>query len=81
MFYSPEAKYPQVFINPRAKYMAEVLRQLACTYTKIVAIVDSDMMNAIEDQWMKIPRELQKLGSLLHVPKTYNAQKDKPQDI
>jgi pheromone shutdown protein TraB len=51
LFFSPEVKYPQVFINPRVKYMTEVLRQLSHSYKRIVAVVDNDLIPAFEEHW------------------------------
>ena len=70
--YSPEVKYPEIFINPRTKYMAEVLRQMSVSYKRIVAVVDSDMLDSLEQSWAHLPRDLVKLNSLLHVPKNVN---------
>lgn len=55
LFFSPEVKYPQVFITPKAKYMAEVLRQMSMTYGRIVAVVDADMLDYLEDAWGSLP--------------------------
>jgi len=72
LFFSPEIKYKSVFLGPRIKYMTEVLRQLSCSYKRIVAIVDNDHLPVLEEEWQHLTPDIRKLNSLLNVPKNWN---------
>ena len=52
--------------------MSEVLRQLAHSYQRTVAIVDHDHLEALEECWTALPEKLSTLSSLLHVPRNWN---------
>jgi hypothetical protein len=53
--------------------MTEVLRQLGSTHKKIVAIVESDHLEYIDNAWLEIPAEMRSLESLIKVVKGWNA--------
>lgn len=55
--------------------MAEVLRQLGCTYKRIVAIVDHDHLASLEDAWKHLPRDIQPLESLIKVSDKFHGDK------
>lgn len=50
---------------------------MSMSYKRIVAVVDSDILESLEASWTKLPKELVKLNSLLHVPKNINGNIDK----
>ena len=57
-------KYSDIFMKPRAGYMAEVLRQLAkiSPESGAVAVVDHEMLPFIEHAWQNdLPKELRPL--------------------
>jgi hypothetical protein len=58
--------------------MTEVLRQLASTHKRIIAIVDSDLLEPIEEAWVNLPKELRSIESLIKVAKNYNGNIRKP---
>jgi hypothetical protein len=68
-FYDPQLKYKEIFVLPRVNYMVEVLRQLAMTHKRVVAVVDTDLLPFIEDGWMKMGRDVRPLKELLKVSK------------
>ena len=55
--------------------MAEVLRQLSCSYKRIVAVVEHDHLAAIEDAWKHLPQDVQSLSSLIEVAQTYHGDR------
>ena len=66
--FNPMVKHSEVFIKPRAKYMAEVLRQVAMVSQEkgTVAVVDLDMLPFIESAWRNdLPKEMQQLKKLI----------------
>ena len=67
-----------MFILPRVNYVTEVLRQLSCTHKRIVAIVEYDHLEHIEEAWQKLPGELQSLESLIKVAKNYHGNHRRP---
>ena len=70
--YDPQLKYKEIFVIPRINYMTEVLRQLGSTHKKIVAIVESDHLEYIDNAWMEIPADMRSLESLIKVAKGWN---------
>ena len=48
--------------------MSEGLRQLASISTKIVAVVDHDMLPYLEEKWKKMPAKLRPLDSFFARP-------------
>lgn len=76
LFFNPQIKYKEVFLEPRLKYSTEVLRQLACSFKRVVAIVDSDHVDFFEEHWQNLPREVSPLSELLKIPEIWNAPKD-----
>ena len=58
--FNPIVKHHDVFIKPRAAYIAEVLRQCAMISQKdgTVAVFDHDLVHYIETAWTNLPRDL-----------------------
>jgi pheromone shutdown protein TraB len=66
--YDPEVQaHPNILVEPRVMYMTELIRQVAHVSRRVVAVVDEGLMPHIEDKWMKMPRELRSLETLLQV--------------
>lgn len=66
--YDPQIhEHKEVFVNPRAAYIGELLRQVAHVSKRVVAVVDEAMLPQIEDKWAKLPRNLQSLESFFDV--------------
>ena len=55
--------------------MAEVLRQLSCSYKRIVAVVEHDHLPAIEDAWKYLPKDVRSLQSLIKVAQSYHGDR------
>mmetsp|Transcript_5614 Transcript_5614/g.9671 ORF Transcript_5614/g.9671 Transcript_5614/m.9671 type:complete len:124 (+) Transcript_5614:1150-1521(+) len=72
LYYDPQLKYKEVFLLPRIRYMTEVLRQLATTHQRIVAVVDTEHVGIFEKEWQELPPKLRSLESLLSIPKDIN---------
>ena len=69
--FNPMVKHADVFMKPRASYMAEVLRQLAeiSADKGTVAVVDHEMLPFIEHAWQNdLPKKLRSLESMLRQP-------------
>lgn len=79
--YDPQLKYKEIFVIPRVNYMTEVLRQLGSTHRRIVAVVESEHLEYIDNAWLKIPPEMRSLESLIKVNKGWNANVFAQNDI
>jgi hypothetical protein len=69
--FNPQLKYKEVFLLPRINYMVELLRHLSYSYKRIVAVVDADHVPYFEDGWRYMPKETQRLDSLLKVSESW----------
>mmetsp|Transcript_40752 Transcript_40752/g.62193 ORF Transcript_40752/g.62193 Transcript_40752/m.62193 type:complete len:94 (-) Transcript_40752:337-618(-) len=58
LFFDPTVKYKEVFTLPRINYTTEVMRQLAMTHKRIVAIVDTEHIPFFEDAWLNLPAKM-----------------------
>lgn len=73
--YDPEVSiHGKVLVEPRVAYMGELLRQVAHVSKRVVAIVDDALIPHLEDKWLKTPKQLHSLESLLLVKKPEQAR-------
>ena len=66
---------PELFLKPRVSYITEVLRQSCYISQTTVAIVDRNMVEAIEDEWKTLGRDMVKLQECL-VPLSVKKETD-----
>lgn len=60
---------PELFIKPRMKYMAEILRQSCYVSKKNIAVVDRYIADELEAEWMNLGPNILKLEETLQVLK------------
>ena len=49
--FSPELVHKEVFVVPRVRYMAEVIRQLAHSSSRVMVFVDTEVQPYLEQEW------------------------------
>ncbi len=80
--YDPEVfEYPEIISETRLNYLTEVLRQLAHTSRRVVAVVEEGFIPQIEQKWQRLPRGLRAIDSFLQMPEKDSASKRSPLDI
>ena len=76
--YDPQVyEHPEVIVEPRVTYISELLRQVAYTSKRVVAIVEEGYMPHIEDKWQKLPKDIRSLESFLSVQQFSKQEKEK----
>ena len=52
--------------------MTELLRQHSCSYKRIVAIVDHDLLESMEEAWIDLPKDIRSISSMIKVAQNQN---------
>lgn len=56
--FNPQLMIPEAFIHPKVAYITETLRQSCFTSKKIMAVVEKDYVDLIQDEWGNLPKDI-----------------------
>jgi len=65
---SVEKSFPHLFSHRQNAYFTEIVRQSCWLGKKVVAIVDVDMADQIEQNWTRLDKGMKQLATLLEFP-------------
>lgn len=61
--------HKDIFITKKVKYMAEIIKQGLLTYNKIVVVVEKQLLEPLEEAWVKVSHDPIDFQQLLEIPK------------
>ena len=72
--FDPQLLRPDDFIYPRIKYITETIRHACHSGKRIIAVVDVNFIDLIEDEWRKLDKNMRSFSECL-LPQVPNTQK------